>query len=359
MAYVRPLVEPRRLRPDNFTPATRTPWGGRALPDRYKRHLDLGIPDGQPIGESWEISVEPSFPSLLDSGERLADVIAEDPVRWLGAAVAETYGGQLPLLVKLVDAADKLSVQVHPPLRHPALGPDESGKLEAWLVLDAAAGAGVYLGFQEGVTRRRVEDCLASAGRLDELMSFVPVAPGDVYVIRPGTPHCLMGGITVAEPQLVVPDKKAITYRFWDWNRLYDRDGRPSASGRSRELHVERSLDVTDWAGPQGAALVESLRPHPERLPAPFERLRLVAEGGLEMESWRGTGTAPLAPRSLVALTCLEGRVDAGSAGSGGGASVLALRQGESAVIPAAAEEISLHLDEAYVLLSTVVVPGH
>jgi mannose-6-phosphate isomerase len=310
----------------------------------------LALAPDEPVGESWEVSVEPSFPSLLESGEALADAIARQPIDWLGPEVARKYGSQLPLLLKLVDAKDKLSVQVHPPLMHPSLEPDESGKLEAWLVLDAVPNAGIYLGFQDHVTRRLVEDCLRADGPLNELMNFVLVQSGDVYVIRPGTAHCLMGGITVAEPQLLVPGKRTVTYRYWDWNRLYDDRGRVFPGGRGRELHVQHSLDVTEWAGVRGQALVSQLRAVPTIVPGSFERLHLVQEGGLWAESWRGSGSEQIAPPSLLAVTCLDGHLDIATADL-----VLPLEQGETAVVPALARDVTLCLRNAYALLSSVV----
>src|SRR5262245_61367779 len=148
-------MRPEKIRPDNFTPATRTPWGGTRILSRYKPAL---IKAQEIVGESWEVSVEPSFPSrFADSSETLAERIAADPMSWLGRDVAARYGGQTPLLVKLLDAADHLSLQVHPTDGDPALAAGESGKPEAWVVLDVDPGCGLYLGFREGVERRDVE----------------------------------------------------------------------------------------------------------------------------------------------------------------------------------------------------------
>src|SRR5690606_32023453 len=106
-------MKPSLLRPDNITSPARTPWGGRKILDHYKRGLELGAAAALPLaGESWEISVEPSFPSrLAEGGALLGAVIAADPVGWLGREAARRHGGQTPLLVKLLDTAQSLSVQ--------------------------------------------------------------------------------------------------------------------------------------------------------------------------------------------------------------------------------------------------------
>ena len=164
-------LRPRRLRADNFTPPSRTPWGGCRIGTDYKGELSLPTAPGV-IGESWEVSVEPSFPSVTEDGEALSHVIARAPEAWLGHKVAKNNDGQLPLLVKLLDAADNLSVQVHPADDDEELGPDESGKPEAWVVLRADAEAGLFLGFRNGVNRQAVERCLEAKGPLDFAKQF-------------------------------------------------------------------------------------------------------------------------------------------------------------------------------------------
>ncbi|HEX4936066.1 MAG TPA: type I phosphomannose isomerase catalytic subunit, partial [Gemmatimonadaceae bacterium] len=121
------------LAPDNFTPASRTPWGGTRIVARYKPFLAL--PPDTVVGESWEVSAGPEFPSRVESvGAPLAELFAHDPRFFLGA---EAPRGNTSLLVKLLDAADNLSVQIHPSDAYEGLAPDECGKPESWYVLDA------------------------------------------------------------------------------------------------------------------------------------------------------------------------------------------------------------------------------
>ena len=330
---------PVKLRPDNFTPPSRTPWGGHHIRRTIKRGLDVG-PSDAVVGESWEVSVEPSFPSLTQHGQPLAELIARDPEEWLGPG----RGEQTSLLVKLLDAADNLSVQVHPADGDPALARDESGKPEAWIVLRADPGAGLYLGFRDGVGRSQVEECIRSGGALDQLMTFVPVAPGDAFVIAAGTPHAIGAGVTLLEPQIVRPAKRGITYRFWDWNRRYDGRGRLDAGGSPRSLHLERSLEVSSWSGPRGADFVRGCRAAGHGLGAtPLTCERAVDWDWLAVDAWRGSGELALpAAGELLAVTCVHGRIEARSATGD-----LLLTAGESGVLPARSGPLELRGAEA------------
>lgn len=310
---------------------------------RYKPNLRGSYPI---IGESWEISVDPTFPSLTVAGESLAAVIAKAPVRWLGEAAIARFGAELPLLVKLLDAADNLSVQVHPALDDAALSLEESGKPEAWVVLDAAPGAGLFLGFQEGVTRAQVADCLAAGGRIDALMNFVPVRPGEAYLVDAGTAHALGAGVTLFEPQLVWPGRRGVTYRFWDWGRRYDSAGALRPSGQPRELHVERSLAVTRWDLPGGMSFVEGCRAKATVLESgAAERTRVVDWPWFQVEQWSGTGSLVIpACDALWAVTVVNGKCSlACETGE------LVLECGHSAVVPAVGGRLTVVLDAATV----------
>ncbi|MDY0004563.1 MAG: class I mannose-6-phosphate isomerase [Polyangia bacterium] len=343
------------ISPDNFTPPSRTPWGGRRIPERYKASLGIPLPDG-PVGESWEVSVEPAFPSrMAGSGEDLGEVIARDPGAWLGQATAAQHGGRLPLLVKLLDTADLLSLQVHPHDGHPSLGPKESGKPEAWLVLEADPGSGIYLGWREGVERAEVEACLRSEGPLVDLLNFVAVAPGEVYAIPPGVPHAIGPGLTLVEPQLVRPGCRGVTYRFWDWGRRYDPSGRLDPSGLPRPLHLEESLACTDWDAPQGEALTRVCRALPRVLePGPPSRTILLGWEHFLVEDWQGTGDLRVpAPGELWALVCVAGRALLSS--SAGQADI---QRGQSAVVPASAGELQISGEDVRIVSTRLPAGG-
>ena len=344
-------VRPALLRPDNFASPARTPWGGTRILD-YKR--DLALPERPAIvGEAWEISVEPSLPSrLAATGELLAEVVARDPVAWLGAGAARRFDGQTPMLVKLLDARAPLSVQVHPRDDDPGLAPGESGKLECWVVLEADPGARIWLGLADGVGRPELERALAAEDDLSRLLAWTAVGPGDVFVLPAGVPHAIGAGVTLIEPQLVRPRCRGLTYRFWDWNRRYDAAGRESPAGTPRALQIERALAVTDYAFPRGAAGVAALRRIPRTLEqAPgIARRRLVDGPWLIVDEWRGTGTLALPSHdSLVGLLAVGGRTTiTGETGS------IDLPCGQSAVVPTVAGRLVVAGRDTHVVATSL-----
>jgi len=344
----RPLL----LQPDNFTPPSRTPWGGRRITEKLKANAGLG--DHGPVGEAWELSVEPDFPSRLIEGPTLDEVLRADPVL-LGI---EAELGSTALLVKLVDAADDLSVQIHPHDDDPKLAADESGKPEAWYIIEADPGAGLYLGFRDGVSRQDVETAIDEEGRVDALMSFVPVSPGDVFLIEPGTPHAIGKGVLLLEPQRVAPGRRGLTYRYWDWNRKYDSAGRRDPAGRPRALHRERALDVTRWDRPRGEALLSEIR-HRSGPARTGDRARLEiladATGPARSEQFslrRLTGSGRLdliAENRLRALTVLSGRARLDD-----GATQSVLTSGQTAALPACLGALEIELEAAHAVLSAL-----
>ena len=351
------MRKPVLLAPDNFTPATRTPWGGTRIVRAYKAGLlDAGAP--ATVGESWEVSVEPDFPARVDgSGETLASVIASDVPGWLGVE-AERGRSSTAILVKLLDAADELSVQIHPSDDYAALAPDEAGKPESWYVLDREPGAVLYLGLREGVTRERMAGAIASGDDVSLLLDRVEVEPGDFFRIDAGTPHAIGRGLTLVEPQHVSPGRRGVTYRYWDWNRRYDAAGALDPRGAPRALHVEHALAVTDWGGPRGAPFLDRIR-----LRAGGAETSLAARadalcgpsGGLSSEHlWveRWTGTGALAARArdrLVGLVVVAGEVRLDWPGGS-----LVVGRGRSAAIPARVTGLSVELDRAHALACSV-----
>jgi mannose-6-phosphate isomerase len=338
------MIGPLRVEFGNFTPPQRTPWGGCRIIQKYKAGLASGLPPDSIVGESWEVSTEPSFPSRLEDGELLSDAISDDPTAWLGHTIAERYDSQNPLLVKLIDPATTLSVQVHPPENYPLLGPGESGKTEGWLVLDTQPGAAVYLGFGSGVTLLDVERTLANGSSLEPLLNRVGVQVGDVFVIRPGLVHALGAGVTVVEPQRVRPRRTAVTYRLWDWNRAFDESGRVSINGRRRQLHVREALAVTNWTSTERTAL----RVLPQIRNA--HQTILLNEPELFVEEYFGTVSAPLPLTDRMrALLCLSGHAHITSPNGD-----LHLHAGETCVVPAIARHVRLVLHDGRVLLASV-----
>ncbi|MBN2089589.1 class I mannose-6-phosphate isomerase [candidate division KSB1 bacterium] len=260
-AIHRPLIPAA----DNFTPRERTPWGGTKIAKYYKKWLNL--PDTQIIGESWEISGHPSFPNHFQFKIEnhfvtftLTELLQQVPDAILGKIIAKKFKNRIPLLVKIVDSADNLSIQVHPDDHYPRLKPGEMGKTEAWYILDAEPDAGIYLGLQPNVTRNEFETALKQGTDISKLLNFVPVKPGEIYFIPAGTIHAIGKGITLLEPQ----QTSETTYRVWDWNRLYGSDSQLSATGKPRQLHIDDSMAVINFNNARGQAFIDEIKGKPQ-----------------------------------------------------------------------------------------------
>lgn len=353
------MPRPVLLAADNFTSPARTPWGGRRIASLYKAELGLAPAlREQAIGESWELSLGPELPSQLEDGRSLRDVVASQPYAYLGA---EATSRSSALLVKWLDADDHLSVQIHPAVDDPKLALDETGKPECWYIVAREPGAGLYLGLRPGVRIAAMRAALETGGDVSSLLEFVPVEPGDFYLLQPGMAHAVGRGVTLIEPQYVAPGRRGVTLRYWDWNRRYDERGNQDPNGRPRELHVERALEVTDWvrtADPKWLA-AQRVRSAPVDLAAAarceelcgFEMTAPVRSDYLRAARVSGSGEARLPDwNTLRALTVIEGDVElCGDFGT------LRIARGRTAALPACSTELVCRLDRGHALLSSVV----
>ncbi len=197
-------------------------WGGKELGTLF------GYEDGdKTISESWEISVHPDGKSMLQN-ETLADFLEREP------QAVFPRGGSFPLLIKYIDAARNLSVQVHPNDEYARRMENDNGKTEMWYVIAAEREAGIYCGFRRDTSREEFLKALAE-GRAEELLNFIPVKAGDCFLIKAGTVHAICAGCVICEVQ----ESSNVTYRVYDYNR---RD----ANGELRPLHIARAMDVID-----------------------------------------------------------------------------------------------------------------
>ncbi len=205
-------------------------WGGTRLRDEYGKETQMAK-----VAESWELACHRDGMSVIANGaaagQPLADWIAAEGVGVLGTKAARFP--YFPLLIKLIDAHDNLSVQVHPNDDYALRVEGEYGKTEMWYVMDAAPGAELLYGFQHEITkaefRRRIED-----NTLLDVVRHVPVQKGDVFFIPAGTLHAIGKGILICEIQ----QNSNTTYRVYDYGRI-------GTDGKQRELHIEKALDVT------------------------------------------------------------------------------------------------------------------
>jgi mannose-6-phosphate isomerase len=208
-------------------------WGGRNIERLYGKPL----PPDVPIGESWEITDRPGDVSVISNGP-----LAGKTLHWL----VEHHAGELlgmerasakqfPLLVKILDAQDRLSLQVHPPAARAAqLGGEP--KTEMWYVADATPAADLFVGLKAGVTRAEFENKVRD-GSVAECFHHVPVRSGDVMFLPSGRVHAIGAGNVIFEIQ----QNSDTTYRVFDWNRV-------GLDGKPRELHVEESLASIDFS---------------------------------------------------------------------------------------------------------------
>ncbi|MGW8823867.1 type I phosphomannose isomerase catalytic subunit [Paenibacillus lautus] len=210
-------------------------WGGRAL-----EQFGLDIPEGH-IGEGWMIADHPNGTTSIVNGElagRGLDEVREQFGReWFGSKGFSEVNGRFPLLIKLLDCNDNLSVQVHPTDDYEGLPKGELGKTEMWYVLDAKPDAKIIYGLKEGVSRETLKEAMENGTVMDQLQE-VSVKAGDTFYIPAGTVHALCAGVVVAEIQ----QNSDTTYRIFDYNR-------PGLDGKPRELHIEDSLNVTAYEG--------------------------------------------------------------------------------------------------------------
>lgn len=206
-------------------------WGGRNIEKTFNRE----VPEGN-IGESWEICCRVDGMSMVSNGSfkyrTIEDLVNEYKEELLGDLV---YGKStfniFPLLIKLIDATDSLSVQVHPNDEY-AMKYNDNGKTELWYVIDAKPGAKLIYGLKNGTTRKEL---VASIGEnnIERNLNKIPVKKGDVLYLPSGTVHAMLEGVLIAEIQ----QNSNITYRLYDWNRV-------DMNGKSRELHINQALDV-------------------------------------------------------------------------------------------------------------------
>ena len=203
-------------------------WGGT-----YFKKFNKGTSLDR-VSECWELSVRDNDSSIIasgkDEGKRLVDVLTKEDI----GPVMDRFP-YFPLLIKLIDAKENLSVQVHPSDDYALKYEQSFGKSEMWHIISADEGSGLYVGLNKDYTKEEIERALKE-GSILNCLNFFKVKPGDTFVINPGTIHAIGAGVRLIEIQ----QNSNLTYRLYDYNRV-DKDGHP------RELHIKKALDVIDY----------------------------------------------------------------------------------------------------------------
>ncbi|WP_026653160.1 type I phosphomannose isomerase catalytic subunit [Butyrivibrio proteoclasticus] len=211
-------------------------WGGHRIVDEYGVEFD-----GDICAEAWVLSCHKDGDSIITNGiytgKSLADVVKELGREALGTNCDRFE--EFPILIKLIDAARPLSIQVHPDDEYALANEHQYGKTEMWYVLDAKDGAFLYEGFEKEITKEEFTDRIKN-NTLEEVLHKRMVKRGDVILIEPGTLHAIGKDIMVAEIQ----QSSNVTYRIYDYGRL-------GADGKPRELHIDKAVDVTKLERPK------------------------------------------------------------------------------------------------------------
>jgi mannose-6-phosphate isomerase len=295
-------------------------WGGRELERLYGKNL----PPDRPIGESWEISDRPGDASIVANGP-----LAGTNLRWLmenhGAEILggakPAAEGRFPLLCKILDAREKLSLQVHPPAAKARELRGEP-KTEIWFVADAAAGACLYAGLKPGTTRQRFEEKIAD-GTVADCFHRLPVKAGDTMFLPSGRVHAIGDGLVIFEIQ----QNSDTTYRVFDWNRM-------GLDGKPRDLHVAQSLASIDFNDFE-PKLVDSQFV----TDGAIQKRSLAADPLFNMEAWEldSAAAGSLKPNRLQVVAVTGGAVEVRGNGT-----LLNLTTGHFCLIPASLEETTI-----------------
>ena len=313
ITFDKPLKRETPLWPIRMKPAFRcgddTPWGGSRLRDRYGKHTK-----NERTGESMEVSCIPGLESRDEMGRKLPELVME-----FGEKLVGNYADRpFPLLLKLIDAKDRLSVQVHPGDAYAAAHENgKFGKTEAWLVLDTPPEGGELIyGVKPGTTLQAMREACREGSAVEKLLNRVRVNPGDVCYIPAGCVHAVGEGVMLYEIQ----QSSDVTYRFWDWDRT-------DADGNRRELHLEKALDVADLhCGPTLLRVEKS-----------FGVKRVLTEDEFTLDLIRTDAVEMLPPvNAFGILTVTEGETELRFAGGS-----LRMKAGDTCLIPASSPDLA------------------
>ena len=302
-------------------------WGGRKLAELYGKKL----PPNVPIGESWEISDRPGDVSRIANGP-----LAGKDLHWLVEnhasellGTAPLHIGRFPLLIKILDAREKLSLQVHPPPEQATqLGGEP--KTEMWYIADADPEAELYVGLKRGVTREEFEQKIKT-GTVADCFHQIKAGPGDAMFLPSGRVHAIGAGLVIFEIQ----QNSDTTYRVFDWNRV-------GLDGKPRALHVEKSLasiNFNDFEPPLISGEFSSVGPMKVR---PLVR---DAAFNAEVDSTNSQTTVLLTTRKMQIIAVIKGEARIAHE------QTVSLSPGSFCLVPASLTGVDLEIQAGTLLL--------
>jgi len=287
-------------------------WGGTKLKTEYHQKSTA-----DKLAESWELSCHEDGLSVIAEGEfqgwTLKEYIARAGEKVLGTDCGKFE--QFPILVKLIDAKDRLSVQVHPNNEYAFKNEGGYGKTEMWYVVENEPGASLFYGFKKSISKEEFEERIRS-NTLLEVLNKVQVHPGDVFYIESGTLHAIGEGILIAEIQ----QNSNCTYRIYDYARV-------GADGKPRELHIAKALDVTNLE-PSPARTANALEQF-----TGYSRTQLASCEYFTVYEMEVTTEAPMNAdtTSFHSILCLDGQATICNAEG----ELLSIEKGGSIFVPA------------------------
>ena len=267
-------------------------WAGKRLKKEFGKRSEH-----ETISESWELTVRSDEMSHVLNGTAKGITLAQYFDRYGYDCVTPCFqkGDRFPLLIKLIDANDVLSVQVHPDDTYARAVEQDSGKTEMWYIIDAKEGASLIYGLKDGISKEEFGKAIAQ-GKIGEAVNEISVRPGDTYFIPSGMTHAIGAGILIAEIQ----QNADLTYRVYDFDRV-------GADGKKRELHVDKALDVIR---PFSEEEIDAIRYARGRTPMSGELLAnsdYFSVQKLTVREQDAGETVNVTPDSFVSVLCIDG----------------------------------------------------
>ena len=305
-------------------------WAGTKLKDDFGKESQFDT-----VSESWELTVRKNEMATVENGEAKGLTLKEYFEECGYDCVCKGFCAtdRFPLLVKLIDAEDMLSVQVHPDDDYSSRVEGDSGKTEMWYIVDAKEGATLVYGLADGVSTEDFASAVKD-GRIGEVMNHVPVKKGQTYFIPAGMLHAIGAGILVAEIQ----QNSDITYRVYDFDRV-------GADGKKRELHVDKALAVTR---PYTEDEVDAIRFSDKGRALYGESLASCEFFGASRLALNGKTDLTVTDDSFLSLICIEGSCEISFEGES-----YPIAKGDSYFLPAGMGDFSV-LGNATLILSRV-----